>query len=111
MDSVNVTEGAPDDAIFVVNTSKDPKDVRMKLKVKDSQKVYAVDATKIAVDSFGRPMPNSSMLGAISKATGIVDMDTLLDNVRKSFGKKFSQKIIDGNLDATKRGYEEVKEG
>ena len=51
------------------------------------------------------------MLGAIIKATGIVEMDTLLENVKKSFGKKFAQKIIDGNLDATKRGYEEVKEG
>jgi pyruvate ferredoxin oxidoreductase gamma subunit len=111
MDAVNVTEGTPDDAIFVVNTSKDPKDVRAKLKAKKSQKVYAVDATKIAVDCFGRPLPNSSMLGAICRATGIVEMDVLLENVKKSFGKKFAQKIIDGNLDATKRGYEEVKEG
>ncbi len=111
IDSVNVTEGAPDNAIFIVNTSKSPKEVREKLKVKASQKVYAVDATKIAVDSFGRPLPNSSMLGAICKATEIVDMDTLLDNVKKSFGKKFAQKIIDGNLKAAKRGYEEVQEG
>ncbi|MBI5664540.1 MAG: 2-oxoacid:acceptor oxidoreductase family protein [Nitrospirae bacterium] len=111
MDAVNVSEGAPDDVIYVVNTSRDPKEVRAKLKAKKSQKVYAVDATKIAVDSFGRPLPNSSMLGAIIKATGIVEMDVLLENVKKSFGKKFAQKIIDGNLDATKRGYEEVKEG
>jgi len=111
MDAVNVSEGAPDDVIYVVNTSKDPAVVRAKLKAKKSQKVYAVDATKIAVDSFGRPLPNSSMLGAICKATGIVEMDVLLENVKKSFGKKFAQKIIDGNLNATKRGYEEVKEG
>jgi pyruvate ferredoxin oxidoreductase gamma subunit len=111
MDAVNVTEGAPDDAVFIVNTSKDPGEVRKKLKVKDSQKVFAVDATNIAIESFGRPLPNSSMLGAICRATGIVSMDTLLDNVKKSFGKKFAQKIIDGNLTATKRGYEEVKEG
>ncbi len=111
IDAVNVTEGAPDNAIFIVNTSKDPKEVREKLKAKDSQKVYTIDATKIAVDCFGRPLPNSTMLGAISRATGIVDMDTLLENVKKSFGKKFSQKIIDGNLDATRRGHEEVKEG
>ena len=31
--------------------------------------------------------------------------------IKKSFGKKFAQKIIDGNLTATRRGYEEVKEG
>jgi pyruvate ferredoxin oxidoreductase gamma subunit len=111
MDTINVTEGAPDDAIFIVNTSKDPKEVREKLKAKDSQKVFTVDATKIAVDCFGRPLPNSSMLGAICRVTKIVEMDVLLENVKKSFGKKFAQKIIDGNLDATKRGYEEVKEG
>ena len=111
MDAINVTEGTPNDAIYVVNTSKDPKVVREKLKAKKSQKVYAVDATKIAVDSFGRPLPNSSMLGAICKATGIVEMPVLLENVKKSFGKKFAQRIIDGNLDATQRGYEEVKEG
>jgi pyruvate ferredoxin oxidoreductase gamma subunit len=111
IDSVNVTEGAPDDAIYLVNTSKDPKEIRQKLQAKDSQKVYALDATKIAVDCFGRPLPNSSMLGALCKVTEVVSMDTLLDNVKKSFGKKFAQKIIDGNLDATRRGYEEVKEG
>jgi len=111
MDSVNVTEGALDDTIYVVNTAKGPESIRESLSALDSQKVYAVDATKIAVDCFGRPMPNSSMLGAICRATGVVEMDILLDNVRKSFGKKFSQKVIDGNLDATKRGYEEAKEG
>lgn len=111
MDAVNVTEGAPDDGIYVVNTSKDPQEVREKLQPKESQKVFAIDATRIAMDCFGRPMPNSSMLGAICKATAVVDMDTLLDNVKKSFGKKFAQKVIDGNLDAARRGYEEVKEG
>jgi pyruvate ferredoxin oxidoreductase gamma subunit len=31
--------------------------------------------------------------------------------VKGSFGKKFAQKIIDANLAAVKRGYEEVKQG
>ena len=44
-------------------------------------------------------------------ATGVVEMDALLDNVKKSFGKKFSQKIIDGNLEAVSRGNKEVNEG
>lgn len=70
-----------------------------------------LDATKIAIDCFGRPMPNSPMVGALNKVTGLVNLETLLEDVKKSFGKKFSQKIIDGNLLAVKRGYEEVKEG
>ena len=111
LDAINVAEGAKDDAVFVINSVKDPKEVRQKLKAKPSQKVFTVDATKIALDTIGRPMPNSPMLGAVNKATGIVAMDVLLDDVRGSFGKKFSQKIIDGNLAAVRRGYEEVRQG
>ena len=111
LDAIDVADGATDDAVFVVNTSKDPKEVRAKLKAKPTQKVFTVDATKIAIESFGRPMPNSSMLGALNKAINIVTMETLLDDVKGSFGKKFAQKIIDGNLAAVKRGFEEVQEG
>jgi pyruvate ferredoxin oxidoreductase gamma subunit len=111
LDAINVAEGAKDDAVFIVNTSKDPKDVRVKLKAKPSQKVFTIDATKIAIDTIGRPMPNAPMLGAVNKATSIVEMQVLLDDVKGSFGKKFAQKIIDGNLEAVKRGYGEVKEG
>lgn len=111
LDGINVTEGAKEDAIFLVNTSKDPSELRAKLNLSQKQKVYAVDATKIAIKCFGKALPNAPMLGAISKVTGIVSLEALLEDVRKSFGKKFSQKIIDGNLEATKRGYEEVREG
>lgn len=111
LDALNVAEGATEDAIFVVNAHSDPGEVRAKLKATDKQKVYVVDATKIAIECIGRPLPNAAMLGAISKATGIVPLDGLLEDVRKSFGKKFSQKIIDGNLEAVNRGYEEVREG
>ncbi len=111
LDGVNVTEGAKDDSIFIVNTSKEPSEIREKLKLLPTQKVYTVDATKIAIECFGRALPNSSMLGAVCRVTGLVSLEALLEDVRKSFGKKFSQKIIDGNLEATRRGYEEVKEG
>jgi pyruvate ferredoxin oxidoreductase gamma subunit len=111
LDGVNVTEGALDDTIFIVNTAKEPKAIREKLKAKPTQKVFTVDATKIALDCIGRALPNASMLGALSRATDLIPLDTLLEDVRKSFGKKFAQKIIDGNLTATKRGYEEVKQG
>ena len=111
LDSINVAEGATKDAIFVVNTSKDPKDIRAKLKAQEGQKVYTIDASKIAMDCIGRALPNAPMLGAICKATNLVSLENLLEDVRKSFGKKFAQKIIDGNLEATKRGYAEVNEG
>lgn len=111
LDSINIAEGARENTIFLVNTSKDPLEVREKLKAPGSQKVFTVDATKIAIDCFGRALPNSPLLGAVCRITGLITLEHLLEDVRKSFGKKFSQKLIDGNLEATKRGYEEVKEG
>ncbi len=111
LDSINVAEGATKDAIFVVNTSREPKEIRAKLKAEAGQKVFTVDATKIAIENIGRALPNAPMLGAICKATSLVTLEHLLEGVRKSFGKKFSQKIIDGNVEAARRGYGEVKEG
>jgi pyruvate ferredoxin oxidoreductase gamma subunit len=111
IDSINISEGAREDTIFVINTTKAPEEIRNKLGATSKQKVFTVDATKIALECFGRALPNSPMLGAVCKVTGIVSLDHLLEDVKKSFGKKFSQKIIDGNVEATKRGYEEVKEG
>lgn len=111
LDGIDVTEGTPDDAVFIINSSKDPKELREKLKAKPTQKVFTIDATKIAIDCFGKPLPNSTMVGALSKISGAVSLDAILENVKKSFGKKFSQKVIDGNLGAVKRGYEEVREG
>ena len=111
LDAINVAEGATDDAVFVINTTKTPAEVRSKMKLKATQRVITVDATKIAIDCFGRAMPNSPMLGAVNMATKLVSLEHLLEDVKNSFGKKFSQKVIDGNLEAVKRGYAEVHEG
>jgi pyruvate ferredoxin oxidoreductase gamma subunit len=111
LDSINVAEGAREDATFVVNTSKEPQEIRRKLDASPEQKVFTIDASKIAIECIGRALPNAPMLGAICKITSLISLEHLLEDVRKSFGKKFSQKIIDGNLEATRRGYEEVREG
>jgi pyruvate ferredoxin oxidoreductase gamma subunit len=51
------------------------------------------------------------MVGALTKVSGLLTLDSVLEDMKKSFGKKFSQKIIDGNMQAVTRGYGEVKEG
>lgn len=111
IDSINVSEGATPEASFIVNTTKDPGEVRGKLGALEGQKVYTLDASRISLDEIGRPLPNAPMLGAVVKVTGLVSLEHLLEDVKKSFGKKFSQKIIDGNMKALTRGYEEVREG
>ncbi len=110
LDGINVAEGAPENSVFIVNSAKDPAVIKAKINMTKSQRVFLVDATKIANESFGRPMPNSPLVGALAKVSGIVSLETILEDVKKSFGKKFAKKVIDGNLEAAKRGYEEVRE-
>ncbi|MGA2192576.1 MAG: 2-oxoacid:acceptor oxidoreductase family protein [Nitrospirota bacterium] len=109
LDTVDVTDGATDDAVFVINAPRDPAELRTKLKLKATQKVFSVDANAISMETIGRVMPNTPMLGAVVKATGVIKLETLLTDIRASFGKKFSEKIIKSNLDAASRAYEEVK--
>ncbi|MGO9613859.1 MAG: 2-oxoacid:acceptor oxidoreductase family protein [Dissulfurispiraceae bacterium] len=111
LDGVNVTEGALDNATFLVNSSAAPQEIRERLHLEPSQTLFVLDATKIALENIGRPMPNAPMVGALARVSGAMTLDVLLKDVKKSFGKKFSQKIIDGNLEATTRGYQGVIEG
>ncbi len=49
------------------------------------------------------------MLGALAKVSGVIEFDSLIDNFKKNYSKKFSSKVVEGNIEAMKRGYEEVK--
>jgi len=109
LDSVDVTDGATKDAVFIINTQVEPAALRKKLNLKKTQKVFSVDANAISIATIGRVMPNTPMLGAVAKATGVIQLKTLLTDIRASFGKKFSEAIIKNNMDAASKAYEEVK--
>jgi len=51
------------------------------------------------------------MLGAFARATGLFDMDALIEQVRAWFGKKLSTKMVEANVKALQRAAEEVEEG
>lgn len=104
----NVTDGTNKDAMFVVNTSEDPQTIKDQLGL-TTQKVYTVNAGKIALETIGRPMPNTPMLGAMAKVSGLITLDNLLADVKKGFSKKFSEKVVNANLNAIQRAFEEVK--
>jgi len=109
---VDVTAGLKDDGVIIVNTTKSPSEVRKMLGLKDSIKVYTVDAYGIALATIGRAIPNTPMLGSLIKATGILNFDHLLESVRKKLEVKFRGKgadIVDKNIQAIKKAYEETK--
>jgi pyruvate ferredoxin oxidoreductase gamma subunit len=104
-----VTEGTPEDAIFIINTPKSPNEMRSELKLNGKKaKVYTLDASKISLETIGRQMPNTPMLGALAKATGFITIEALIENFKENYAKKFSPKVIEGNVEAMNRGFKEV---
>jgi len=71
-------------------------------------RIYVVDCIEISLDTIGRSMPNSPMLGAFVKISGMFELDYFLENMKRVLSK-FPQKIIDANMDAITRAYNEVK--
>jgi len=109
IDTVNVREGVNKDGLIIVNTSRTPAEVRKQLQADNGIKVYTLDANGISIAALGRPMPNMPMLGALAKITGLVSLQTLLDDTKLTFGEKFSPKVLEANLTALKRGHDELK--
>lgn len=110
LDSVNVTEGLGDTGILVVNTDLTPSEIRKKLNF-NKGKVCTVDATKIALETIELPLPNTPILGALIKITGLIKLEDLEDKIKEKFLKKIGEKKTQGNIDSVKRAYNEVKEG
>lgn len=104
----DIGEGLAEDGLILVNSDKDAATV-LKAGGLNGKKVLAIDASKIALEVLGRNIVNTGIMGALVKATEIVGMDAVVQEIEASFGGKFNRKMVDGNLAAAKRAYQELK--
>jgi pyruvate ferredoxin oxidoreductase gamma subunit len=105
---VDVQRGLADDGVIIVNTCTPPEQVRKALHI-EKARVACVDASTISQETLKRDMPNTPMIGALAKMTGLFTLDQITAHLAKTFGKKFSQEVIDANVAAVTRAYEEVQ--
>lgn len=110
--AVDVTAGLKEDGAIVINSSKAPSELRPLLKGYTGR-VCAIDAGKISEEELGRNFPNTPMLAAIVKVSGVVDAGEFVKDMEASFRHKFASKpqVIEGNMRALKRSMEEVQVG
>jgi pyruvate ferredoxin oxidoreductase gamma subunit len=105
---VNVTAGAPDDAIVLVNSEMSPAELRKHYGLAGFR-YFTIAATRIAIETIRRPIPNTPMVGALTRITGLFPIDDVVEFLREDFGKKFPPKVVEGNIAAITRSYEEVQ--
>lgn len=108
--AVDVTAGLGPDGIIIINTDQPAAEMKKKLNL-NGCKLYTLDASTIAKETIGRDIPNTPMLGALVKVTGLLSYDTILNDTKGKLEKKFRNKpeVIEGNLKAIERAYNEVK--
>ena len=110
IDSVPVTAGLKEEGAIVINSSKDPEEIRPLLKGYKGR-VCTIDANKISEEELGKVFPNTPMLAAIVKISGVVEENEFIKDMEGSYKHKFASKpqVIEGNMRALKRSMEEVK--
>jgi len=108
--AIDVTEGMGDNGVLLINTDKSPEEIR-RITNFTKGKVGTVDATKIALETLGLPMPNMPMLGALLKANPLVTIDQLSERIKNKFLKKIGEEKTNANLKGIERAYKEVKIG
>jgi pyruvate ferredoxin oxidoreductase gamma subunit len=106
--AVDVTKGAPADALVLVNSEHSPLELRKESGLVGGR-LSTVAATRIAVETIRRPIPNTPMVGALTRIAGLFPIEEVIGFLEVDFGKKFPPKVVEGNIAAVKRAYEEVQ--
>ncbi len=110
LESVDVTAGLKQDGAIVINTTKDGEYLKSVLKGYKGS-VYTIDARKVSMETLGKYFPNTPMLAAIVKVSGIMTDEALLADMEGSFKHKFAKKpeVIAPNMKALELALKEVK--
>ncbi len=107
---VDISEGAKDDAVFLMNTTFEIELIRERLSL-GNRKIYALDAYAIAAAELGKAIPNVPMVAALVKVTGLMELDKFKENIKLSLAKKLRPEVVEMNLRTIDRAIREVKEG
>ncbi len=108
LEDAEILDGTPDDGILIINTNKAPAQIREEMNLV-GRKIFTVNGTQIALDTLGKAIPNTVMLGALIKVSNVFDLATMEKNIVKKFTKKYNERIADMNVQAIRRAYEEVQ--
>ncbi len=101
MRGFNCLAGLKEDGIAIINEGEDIAISNAKLR----KKIYVLPANKIAQETIGRPLGNTCLLGAFAAITGEIEVDTLIEAVKK----RFEGRLAEGNIAAIKKGFEFAK--
>jgi len=107
---VDVTKGLKEEGAIIINSEKTPLQLRDKLKGYKG-KVCSIDARTISEEILGTYFPNTPMLGAVVKVSGLIPEKEFIKDMESSFRHAFANKLhmVEGNMNVLKRSMQEVQ--
>ncbi len=106
MKIVDVEAGMDERGLIIVNTMHTAAELRERYHLKPARRIWTVDASRIALEGLGRPITNTTMLGALINATQCVRLDSMKAPLDARFGK-----IAEKNFNVLKRAHDECCAG
>jgi pyruvate ferredoxin oxidoreductase gamma subunit len=102
MDTVDVLAGVKPDGTVLINTEH----AAAELKLDTTARVVTFPATQIALETLGRPIMNTAIMGAFAGISGAISFEA----IERSIRHRFPGELGDKNVQAARKAYELTKE-
>lgn len=106
--SADIMENEKEDTVYIITTHLSTEALIASQPKLTGKKVYTVDCIKISQETIGKAIPNAPMLGAFMKVSQMYEIEFFKNSMLRVLSK-LPQKIIDANMVAMERAYNEVK--
>jgi len=105
---VDMTSDCDKNVKIIVNTSQAAEELGLTFSPKKEkiplENIYAVNASKIAMEILGRNLANTTILGVLAKAIDLVSINGLREAIREKFEEK-GEEIVKKNVEAIEKAY------
>ena len=110
LESVDVTAGLRESGAIIINSDRSPQALRPLLQGYGGR-VCTIDARRISEAVLGSYFPNTPMLAAIVRVSGVIGEEEFIKDMEGSFKHKFASKpqVIEGNMKCLLQSMKEVR--
>lgn len=98
---VDVMSGMSSGGLVIINSKKKPEEFNAGPDIK----IMTLPAMEIAEEILGRPIMNTTLLGAFAAATSAIS----LEGIKKALNNKFDKTLADKNYEAAKKAFDFIK--
>jgi len=102
--TVDVAKGCDLKTLIIINTTKNKNQLKTLTAKLPEKNIFPLDATKIAMDTLGRNIVNTVILGAFAKVSGLVSLESLKKAIEQKFKAK-GEGIVNKNIKAIEKAY------